>query len=61
MQIKNEQYPQMLNKCIKNKIKLSYVLNDEWYASSKNMMFVKEGFTYKIYLEAVEFQFLVIK
>jgi len=96
---KNEQYRQMLNTCIKNKIKFSYVLNDVWYASSENMMFVKEenkkdfimpiktnrkialskrdklngkyvtvselelkeGITYKIYLEAVEFQLLLIK
>jgi len=96
---KNEQYRQMLNTCIKNKIKFSYVLNDVWYASSENMMFVKEenkkdfimpiktnrkialskrdklnskyvtvselelkeGITYKIYLEAVEFQLILIK
>jgi hypothetical protein len=39
---KNEQYRQMLKICIKNKIKFKYVLNDVWYASSENMMFVKE-------------------
>lgn len=96
---KNEQYRQMLKVCIKNNIKFKYVLNDVWYASSENMMYVKteakkdfimpiktnrkialskqeklngkyvtvselelkEGTTYKIYLEAVEFPLLLIK
>jgi DDE superfamily endonuclease len=96
---KNEQYRQMLKTCIKNNIKFKYVLNDVWYASSENMMFVKEahekdfimpiktnrkialskrdklngkyvtvselelkeGVTYKIYLEGVEFPLLLIK
>jgi len=96
---KNEQYRQMLNTCIKNNIKFSYILNDVWYSSSENMMFVKkenkkdfimpiktnrkislskrdklngkyvtvselelkEGTTYKIYLEGVEFPLLLIK
>ena len=96
---KNEQYRQMLKICIKNKIKFKYVLNDVWYASSENMMFLKkehkkdfimpiktnrkialsktdklngkyvtvselelkEGATYKIYIEAVEFPLLLIK
>ena len=39
---KNEQYRQMLKICIKNKIKFKYVLNDVWYASSENMMFLKK-------------------
>jgi len=39
---KNEQYRQMLKICIKNNIKFKYVLNDVWYASSENMMFIKE-------------------
>ena len=38
---KNEQYRQMLKVCTKNNIKFKYVLNDVWYASSENMMFVK--------------------
>lgn len=38
---KNEQYRDMLKGCIKNNIKLKYVLNDVWYASSENMKFVK--------------------
>src|SRR3989339_2116871 len=39
---KNEQYREMLKICIKNNIKFKYVLNDVWYASSENMMLVKE-------------------
>jgi len=96
---KNEQYRQMLKVCIKNNIKFKYVLNDVWFASNENMMYVKkekgkdfvmpiktnrkialskkdklngkyvtvsefelkEGTTYKIYLEAVEFPLLLIK
>ncbi len=38
---KNEQYEKMLKVCIKNNIKFKYVLNDLWYAASKNMMYVK--------------------
>ena len=96
---KNEQYRQMLEVCIKNNINIKYVLNDVWFASSENMMYVKkemkkdfvmpiktnrkialskkeklngkyvtvnelelkEGTTYQIYLEAVEFPLLLIK
>lgn len=96
---KNEQYREMLRVCVKNNIKFKYVLNDVWYASSENMMYIKkemkkdflmpiktnrkialsetdklngkyvtvndlelkEGATYKIYLEAVEFPLLLIK
>jgi hypothetical protein len=96
---KNEQYRQMIKICIKNNIKFSYVLNDVWYASSENMVFVKEenkkdfimpiktnrkialskrdklngqyvtvselelkeGITYKIYLEGAVFPLLLIK
>jgi len=39
---KNEQYREMLKVCVKNNIKFKYVLNDVWYASSENMMLVKE-------------------
>jgi hypothetical protein len=38
---KNEQYREMLRVCVKNNIKFKYVLNDVWYASSENMMYVK--------------------
>ena len=46
---KNEQYLEMLKVCInrlrfrlrKNNIKFKYVLNDVWYASSENMMYIK--------------------
>ncbi len=41
---KNEQYREMLSVCVKNNIKFKYVLNDVWYASSENMMYVKEAF-----------------
>jgi len=96
---KNGQYREMLKICIKNNIRFKYVLNDVWYASSENMMYVKkemkkdfimpiktnrkialssqdklngkyvtvsdlelkEGTTYKIYIEAVEFPLLLIK
>lgn len=39
---KNEQYREMLKVCKKNNIKFKYVLNDVWYASSENMMYVKK-------------------
>jgi len=39
---KNEQYREMIKICVKNQIKFKYVLNDVWYASSENMMYVKE-------------------
>jgi hypothetical protein len=37
---KNDQYREMVRVCVKN-IKFKYVLNDVWYASSENMMYVK--------------------
>ena len=40
---KNEKYRKMLKVCVKNSLKFKYVLNDVWYASSENMMLVKEG------------------
>lgn len=40
---KNDQYREMLKVCEKNNIKFKYVLNDVWYASSENMMYVKTG------------------
>ena len=38
---KNTYYQQLLRFCIKNEISFRYVLNDVWYASAENMMFVK--------------------
>jgi hypothetical protein len=38
---KNEVYRQMLKQVIANQIPFRYVLNDVWYASADNMMFVK--------------------
>jgi len=39
---KNEKYREMLGICVKNNIKFRYVLNDVWYASCENMMYVKK-------------------
>lgn len=41
-QTKNELYRRMLKACAKNRMKFRYVLNDVWYASSENMIHVKE-------------------
>ncbi len=38
---KNEVYQQLLRQAVRNQILFRYVLNDIWFASSKNMMFVK--------------------
>ncbi|UCC53546.1 MAG: transposase [Anaerolineaceae bacterium] len=38
---KNERYQQLLWQALQNKIAFRYVLNDVWFASAKNMMFVK--------------------
>lgn len=38
---KNTYYQRLLQACSKNNIKFRYVLNDVWYASAENMMFVK--------------------
>ena len=40
---KNELYRKMLSACAANKLKYRYVLNDIWYASSENMVFIKES------------------
>jgi hypothetical protein len=40
---KNELYRQMLEACAKNRIGFRYVLNDVWYASSENMIYVKQN------------------
>ena len=38
---KNERYQQLLWQAVQNKIAFRYVLNDVWFASAKNMMFIK--------------------
>lgn len=38
---KNERYQQLLQQAVHNQIPFRYVLNDVWFASAKNMMFVK--------------------
>ena len=38
---KNEIYQQLLRQAVHNQIPFRYVLNDVWFASAKNMMFVK--------------------
>jgi hypothetical protein len=38
---KNEVYHQLLRQVVANQIPFRYVLNDVWYASADNMMFVK--------------------
>jgi hypothetical protein len=38
---KNEHYQQLLKQAVKNQIPFRYVLNDVWFASAKNMLFVK--------------------
>ena len=38
---KNERYQQLLKQAVKNQIPFGYVLNDVWFASAKNMMFIK--------------------
>lgn len=38
---KNELYQQMLKQVVRNQILFEYVLNDVWFASADNMMFVK--------------------
>lgn len=41
MVTKNEVYQQLLRQAVANQIPFRYVLNDVWFASAKNMMFVK--------------------
>lgn len=40
---KNESYRQLLQQVVRNQIPFRYVLNDVWYASAENMMFVKHN------------------
>src|SRR6185312_10084437 len=39
---KNERYRELLSACHHNGLLFRYVLNDAWYASVENMLFVKE-------------------
>jgi IS4 transposase len=39
---KNELYRQMLLACVTNRLPFAYVLNDLWFASAENMVYVKE-------------------
>lgn len=39
---KNELYRDLLNGCVHNQIPFHYVLNDIWFASADNMVFIKE-------------------
>jgi hypothetical protein len=39
---KNEYYRTMLQQAVTNRIPFRYVLNDVWFASAENMMFVKQ-------------------
>lgn len=41
-QTKNELYRQMLATCLANQLPFRYVLNDIWFASAENMVYVKE-------------------
>jgi hypothetical protein len=39
---KNTYYQKLLRACVKNTIQFRYILNDVWYASAENMVFVRE-------------------
>lgn len=38
---KNEYYREMVANCVQNQLEFAYILNDSWYASAANMVFVK--------------------
>ena len=38
---KNEYYREMVANCVQNQLEFAYILNDSWYASAENMVFVK--------------------
>jgi len=40
---KNEHYRTLLEQAVKNQIPFRYVLNDVWYASAENMMFIQHA------------------
>lgn len=39
---KNEAYREMVTRCVHNRLRFRYVLNDSWYASAENMKLVKQ-------------------
>jgi len=39
---KNQMYQKMLNQIIKNKVQFKYVINDVWYSSADNMVYIKK-------------------
>lgn len=39
---KNQMYQKMLDQIAKNKIQFKYVINDVWYASAANMVYIKK-------------------
>ena len=41
-QTKNELYRQMLGTCVANQLPFEYVLNDTWFASAENMVYVTQ-------------------
>jgi len=38
---KNEYFREMVANCVQNQLQFAYILNDSWYASAENMVFVK--------------------
>lgn len=40
---KHDRYRMLLRVCVHNQVPFRYVLNDLWFASADNMMFVKQG------------------
>jgi hypothetical protein len=40
---KNEMYRAILRQVVDNQVKFKWVVNDVWYASAENMVFVKDG------------------
>lgn len=39
---KNEAYREMVTRCVHNRLRFRYVLNDSWYASAENMKLIKQ-------------------
>jgi hypothetical protein len=71
---KNEYFRQMVQQAADNRIPFQYVLNDVWFASAENMMFIKQGryvpvetllfdphARREIYLEGVDFPLVLVK
>lgn len=40
---KNTYYQRLLEACVRNAIPFRYVINDVWYASAENMMFIRDA------------------